>query len=58
MGGAFDAAGGDEKLYKVLIRKTEGNRLLGRPRRRWENNVKIYLLEMGWECNVNQQQPY
>jgi hypothetical protein len=29
--------------YKVLVGKPEGKRLLGRPRRRWENNIKIDL---------------
>jgi hypothetical protein len=32
-----------------LFRKTEGKRLLERPRRRWEDNVRIYLGEIGWE---------
>jgi hypothetical protein len=27
--------------YKILIRTPEGNRTLGRPRRRWENNIKM-----------------
>ena len=30
--------------------KPEGNRLLGRPRRNWKNNSKMYLTEVGWEC--------
>jgi hypothetical protein len=29
--------------YKVVIRKTEGKGQLGRPRGRWENNIKINL---------------
>jgi hypothetical protein len=29
------------RLYMVLVRKPEGKRLLGRPRRRWEDNIKI-----------------
>jgi hypothetical protein len=31
-----------------LVGKPEGSRLLGRPRRRWEDNIKIYLREVGW----------
>jgi hypothetical protein len=31
-----------------LVRKPEGKRPLGRPRRRWENNIKMYLQEL--EC--------
>jgi hypothetical protein len=34
--------------YRVLVRKLEGRRLLGRPRRRWKENIKIYFEEMGW----------
>ena len=34
-------------VYRVLVGKTEGKRLLGRPRRRWENNIKMDLQEMG-----------
>ena len=29
--------------------KPEGKRTLGRPRRRWENNIKMDLQEVGWE---------
>jgi len=35
-------------IYRVLVEKPEGNRPLGRPRRRWENNVKMDLHEVGW----------
>jgi hypothetical protein len=28
---------------------TEGNRPLGRPRRKWENNIKMDLQKVGWE---------
>jgi hypothetical protein len=34
--------------YRVLVGKQGGRRLLGRPRRRWEDNIKIYLREIGW----------
>jgi hypothetical protein len=33
-------------VYRVLDRKTEGKRPLGRPRSRWENNIKMDLQEM------------
>jgi hypothetical protein len=33
--------------YKVLVGKPEGKTPLGRPRSRWENNIRIYLREMG-----------
>jgi hypothetical protein len=32
----------------VLVRKPEGKRPLGRPRLSWEDNIKIYLQEIGW----------
>jgi hypothetical protein len=31
--------------YRVLVGKPEGRRPLGRPRRRWEDNIKMYLRE-------------
>ena len=33
--------------YRVLVRKSEGKRSLGRPRRRWEDNIKMDLREVG-----------
>jgi hypothetical protein len=35
--------------YRVLMWKPEGNRPLSRPRRRWENNIKIDLKEFDRE---------
>jgi hypothetical protein len=37
-------------VYRVLVGKPEGNSPLGRPRRRWEHNVRIYLQEVGCRC--------
>jgi hypothetical protein len=34
-------------VYRVLLGKPEGKRPLGRPRRRWENNIKMDLQEVG-----------
>jgi hypothetical protein len=34
--------------YKVLVWKADGKRSLGRPRRRWEDNIKKDLQEVGW----------
>jgi hypothetical protein len=34
-------------VYRVLVRKPEGNNLLGRPRHRWKENIKMYLPEVG-----------
>ena len=37
-------------VYSVLVGKPEGKRLLGRPRRRWEDNIKMDLQEVGGAC--------
>ena len=37
-------------VHKVLVRKPECNRPLGRPRRRWEDNIKMDLQEVGRGC--------
>jgi hypothetical protein len=34
--------------YRLLVGKPEGKRPLGRPRRRWVNNVRMDLGEVGW----------
>jgi hypothetical protein len=34
-------------VYRILVGKPEGKRPLGRPRRRWENNIKKDLYEVG-----------
>jgi hypothetical protein len=34
--------------YRLLVGKPEGKRPLGRPRRRWVDNIKMDLLEIGW----------
>jgi hypothetical protein len=34
--------------YRALVGKPEGRRPLGRPRRRWEGNIKMDLREIGW----------
>jgi hypothetical protein len=36
--------------YRILVGKPEGKRPLGRPRRRWVDNFKIDLREIGWDC--------
>jgi hypothetical protein len=34
--------------YRILVGRPEGRRPLGRPRRRWEDNIKMDLQEVGW----------
>ena len=49
MGGACSTYGGSG-VHKVLVGKPEGKRPLWRPRRRWEDNVKMDLQEVGKDC--------
>jgi len=43
------ASMGDRRgVFRVLVGKPEGNRPLGRPRRRWDDNIKMDLQEVGW----------
>jgi hypothetical protein len=37
-------------VQRVLVGKPEGTRPLGRPRRRWEDNIKMVLQEVGDGC--------
>jgi hypothetical protein len=37
--------------YGVLVGKHEGKRPLGRPKRRWDDNMKMDLQEVGWGMN-------
>jgi hypothetical protein len=39
--------GKERGVYRVLVEKPEGTRPLGRPRRRWEDNNRMDLQEMG-----------
>jgi hypothetical protein len=41
--------GEERKVYKVFVGKPERKRPLGRPRRRWEDGIKMDLRETGWE---------
>ena len=36
-------------VYRILMGKPEGKRPLGRPMLRWEDNMKMYLQEVGWD---------
>jgi hypothetical protein len=44
---AFQFVWDTRKVYKVLVGKPEGKRPLGRPRRRWEDRIRMDLREIG-----------
>ena len=50
MGGACGVYGEGKGMYRVLVRKPEGKRPLGRPRCRWEDNIRMDLQEVGGGC--------
>jgi hypothetical protein len=39
--------GEKRKVYKVLVGKPQGKRPLGRPRHRWEDGIRMDLMEIG-----------
>jgi hypothetical protein len=41
--------GEERKVYNVLVGKPEGKRPLGRPRRRWEDGIRLDLRRLAWE---------
>ena len=41
---------GEVYRYRVLVGRPEGRRPLGRPRCRWEDNIKMDLQEVGCGC--------
>jgi hypothetical protein len=47
MGGACSTNGEERNAYSILVGNPEGKRPLGRPRRRWEDDIKILRGRMG-----------
>ena len=41
------------RTHRILIGRPEGRRTLGRPRRHWEDNIKIDLQEVGRDYGLN-----
>jgi hypothetical protein len=41
--------GETRNVYRILVGKPEGKRPLGRPRRRWVDNIKMDFREIGWD---------
>jgi hypothetical protein len=48
MGRVCSAYGEKRNAYRILVGKPEGKRPLGRTRRRWEDNIKMDLRNIGW----------
>jgi hypothetical protein len=48
MGGSCSTYGEKRTAYRLLVGNPEGKRPLGRPRRRWVDNIMMDLGEMGW----------
>jgi len=48
--GHVERMGKGRAVYRVLVGKPEGKRPLGRPRHRWEDNIKMDLREVRWGC--------
>ena len=43
----FNTYGGSRGVYRVLVGKAEGKRPFGRPRHKWEDNIKMDLQKVG-----------
>jgi len=48
MTGAVEHTGKRRGICRILVGKPKGKRQFGRPRRRWEDNIKMDLQEVGW----------
>jgi hypothetical protein len=49
MGRACSTNGEKRNAYRILVGNPEGKRPLGRPRRRWVDNIKLDLRKIGWD---------
>jgi hypothetical protein len=47
VGGTCGTHGGGKGVYRILVGKPGGKRQLGRSRRRWEDNIKMDVREIG-----------
>jgi hypothetical protein len=45
--------GEERKMHRVLVGKPEGKRPLGRPRCRWEDGIRMNLIEIDWGCGLH-----
>jgi hypothetical protein len=49
MSRTYSTNGDKRNAYRILVENLEGKRPLGRPRRRWVDNIKMDLREIGWD---------
>jgi len=52
MGVSCSTYAGMRGMYRVLVRKPDGKRPLGRSRHRWEDNIKMDLQEVEWGIRI------
>ena len=48
--GQVERIGTRRGVYRVLVGRPDGKSPLGRPKRRWEDNIKMDLQKVGWEA--------
>jgi hypothetical protein len=46
MGGHVSQIGGKKNANRIMVEESEGNRLLGRPRHTWDDNIKLIVESM------------
>jgi hypothetical protein len=51
MGGECSTYGERIGAYRILVGRPEGRRQVGRPRHRWEDNIKMDLKKVGWDMD-------
>jgi hypothetical protein len=47
--GHIACVGEVRNAYNIMVGIPEGKRPLGKPRHRWEDNIRMYLKEVGWK---------
>jgi hypothetical protein len=48
MGGACSTNGEKRTVFRLLVGNADGRNPLGRPRRKWVDNIRMDLIEVGW----------
>ena len=44
----FSTCGGERGVYRILVAKSGGKRPLGKSRRKWKDNMRMDIQEVGW----------